>query len=189
VADHPDVQSLYHLVDALVPLMEANKLVHLVLVGFDEHLRTQLNVRALNAGLENRFHFSDRPPHVAQRLFAFDIYATTPEGRVPGSTFVEASASGIPVVATAVGCIPEVIENGVSGYVVKPADRLILRSVLGKLIADSALRKCLANAARQNFQSLGRFAPARMAEELEGAYLEWLHTQEKEVGACRWYRV
>jgi len=108
-----------------------------------------------------------------------------PECEVSGSTFVEASACGVPIVATAVGCIPEVIENGVSGYVVLPFDRLMLRSVLGKLIGDSELRSRICRAGREKFQVRGRFSAAKMAEAVEDAYVGWLASWSKRFSADR----
>jgi glycosyltransferase involved in cell wall biosynthesis len=104
---------------------------------------------------------------------------------VLGSTFVEASASGVPVVATAVGCLPEVIENGVSGYVVLPFDRVILRSVINNLIVESSLRSRFGKAGRANFVLRERFSAAKMAESIEDAYLGWLNVRADKAGVGR----
>jgi glycosyltransferase involved in cell wall biosynthesis len=66
---------------------------------------------------------------------------------------LEAMAHGRPVVASAVGGIPELVEDGVTGLLVEPGDVAGLRAALERLLADSALRK-----------RMGREARARVAE-------------------------
>ncbi|WP_278484574.1 glycosyltransferase family 4 protein [Achromobacter insolitus] len=185
VADDRDAQGLRILVEAMYPLMEVHPEVHLVLSGLHEPRLDQLRRRALEIGLIGRIHFPDCFLCVRDLLSAVDIYAMVPECEVLGSTFVEASACGVPVVATAVGCLPEVIENGVSGYVVLPFDRLILRSVIGKLIVDSRLRNQFGKAGRANFVLRERFSAATMAEAMEDAYLGWLNLGPDNAGVGR----
>jgi len=61
---------------------------------------------------------------------------------------LEAMAHGKPVVASAVGGIPEVVENGVTGYLVEPGDVAGLRAAIERLLADPVLRRRLGRAAR-----------------------------------------
>ncbi|WMD19737.1 glycosyltransferase family 4 protein [Achromobacter seleniivolatilans] len=184
LADDRDMQGFRILLEAMCPLMECHQDVHLLLAGLDELQQCNLTRRAFDIGLKSRIHFVDRPVYSDKLLGAFDIYAVAPESCVAGSTFVEASAHGVPVVGTAVGCIPEVIENGVSGYVVLPSDRLILRSVIGKLIEDGELRRRFGIAGRQKFEPHGKFSSIRMAEALESLYLGWLRASQAEEQAC-----
>lgn len=182
VADDRDAHGLRILVEAMYPLMEVHPEVHLVLGGLHEPRLDQLRRRALEIGLIGRIHFPDFRVCVRDLLCTVDIYAMVPEYEVLGSTFVEALACGVPVVATAVGCIPEVVENGVSGYVVLPFDRLILRSVIGKLIVDSRLRNQFGEAGRANFVLRESFSVAAMAKAMESAYLEWLNLEPDQAG-------
>jgi glycosyltransferase involved in cell wall biosynthesis len=66
---------------------------------------------------------------------------------------LEAMAHGKPVVASAVGGIPELVEDGVTGLLVEPGDVAGLRAAIERLLADPALRR-----------RLGRGARARVAE-------------------------
>jgi glycosyltransferase involved in cell wall biosynthesis len=61
---------------------------------------------------------------------------------------LEAMAHGKPVVASAVGGIPELVEDGVTGYLVEPGDVTGLRTAIERLLADPALRRRLGRAAR-----------------------------------------
>src|ERR671937_549308 len=61
---------------------------------------------------------------------------------------LEAMAYGKPVVASAVGGIPELVEDGVTGFLVEPGDVAGLRQAIERLLADPALRRRLGRAAR-----------------------------------------
>src|SRR5437016_6975196 len=61
---------------------------------------------------------------------------------------LEAMAHGRPVVASAVGGIPELVEDGVTGYLVEPGDVAGLRAAIERLLADPALRRRLGRAGR-----------------------------------------
>jgi glycosyltransferase involved in cell wall biosynthesis len=67
---------------------------------------------------------------------------------------LEAMAHGRPVVATAVGGIPELIEDGVTGLLVAPGDVAGLRASLERLLADPVLRRRLGRAARERVSAL-----------------------------------
>jgi glycosyltransferase involved in cell wall biosynthesis len=61
---------------------------------------------------------------------------------------LEAMAHGKPVVASAVGGIPELVEDGVTGFLVEPGDVAGLRAAIESLLADPALRRRLGHTAR-----------------------------------------
>src|SRR5438105_300990 len=61
---------------------------------------------------------------------------------------LEAMAHGRPIVASAVGGLPELVEDGVTGFLVEPGDVEGLRTALRRLLADPALRRRLGGAAR-----------------------------------------
>ena len=82
----------------------------------------------------------------------------------------EAMAYGRPVVATAVGGLVDVVENGVTGLLVPPGDAAALRSALERLLADAELRAQLGAAARERVVRDASWAAA--AERLLDVYAE-----------------
>jgi len=70
---------------------------------------------------------------------------------------LEASAAGVPVVATAVGGTPEVVANGQTGVLIPPGDADRLAIEVGRLLADSHLRERLGQAGRARMQALFSF--------------------------------
>ena len=80
----------------------------------------------------------------------------------------EAMAAGVPVVACAVGGIPEVVSDGVSGFLVAPGDKATLERHLRWLLTDRTLAARLGAAARETARL--RFAPERSLAKLEEIY-------------------
>jgi glycosyltransferase involved in cell wall biosynthesis len=83
-------------------------------------------------------------------------------------TLMEAMASGLPAVATAVGGIPELVVPGVTGRLVPPGDVSALAAAMEGLLADPELRRRMGSASRQVAET--RFGRQRMISELEDIY-------------------
>jgi glycosyltransferase involved in cell wall biosynthesis len=84
------------------------------------------------------------------------------------NAMIEAMAAGLPVVVTGVGGIPDVIENGVSGLVVRPRSSSELQIALGRMMDDADLRRSLASAAYEIARN--RFSTDIATEKLRRAF-------------------
>jgi glycogen(starch) synthase len=82
-------------------------------------------------------------------LASLDVLVLPSAYEEMGSVLTEAMAAGVPVVASDVGGIPEVVDEGVTGLLVPPLDVDALAGALDRLVADSALRERLADGARR----------------------------------------
>ena len=99
--------------------------------------------------------FQSDPSMVAQYYQAADVYLHAARADTFPNTVLEALASGKPVVATAVGGIPEQIEDGVTGFLTPPADAKAMAARVEDLIRDDELRlkmgRQAAESARRRF--------------------------------------
>jgi colanic acid/amylovoran biosynthesis glycosyltransferase len=77
---------------------------------------------------------------------------------------MEAMSSGVPVVASAISGIPELVEDGIGGLLVPPGDAAAIRDALRRLADDPALRARLGAAARERV--LAEFDADASAAEL-----------------------
>ena len=84
-------------------------------------------------------------------------------------TLVEAAAAGRPAVASRVGGVPEILQDGVTGLLTPPGDPEALAAALRRL-EDPATRTRMGNAARDRWR--GHFAPEILAATLAGVYRE-----------------
>lgn len=83
---------------------------------------------------------------------------------------LEAMAAGMPAVTTSVGGIPDLIEDGIDGYMVTPGDKEALARVLDRLLADPALQRRIGTAARRKIEQ--RFSADVVVPRLEQLYAE-----------------
>jgi glycosyltransferase involved in cell wall biosynthesis len=85
-----------------------------------------------------------------------------------GLPAAEAMACGLPVVATTGGALPEVVEDGVTGILVPPADARALADAMDSLMRDGQLRRRMGEAGRQRI--LDRFSWSKAALQTEAVY-------------------
>ena len=83
-------------------------------------------------------------------------------------SLLEAMAAGVPVVASAVGGIPDVVKHGVNGLLVAPGDELDLLRAMRRLLRDPALAARLGAAGRETVRA--RHAPEQVLERLGEVY-------------------
>jgi glycosyltransferase involved in cell wall biosynthesis len=143
---------------------------HLLLVG-DGVLRGALEAQARQLGVADRVHFLGTRPDVPRILAAADVFvlASTVEGN-PLSV-MEAMAAGKPVVATAVGCIPELV-TGPCGRLVPAGDPGALEDAMVALVRDASLARAAGEAAAR--AAAARFDDSHMAVAYEKLYAEVL---------------
>jgi len=85
-----------------------------------------------------------------------------------GMVAVEALTAGVPVVASAIGALPEIVSDGVDGVLVPAGNREAVASALRALVTDDARRAQLAAGALHNSR---RFAAAAVVPRIEAAYI------------------
>ncbi len=125
-----------------------------------------------NFGLEDRVEFLGHREDARRVLCGMDIMVQPSRREALGLSVLEALSAGVPVVASSVGGLPEVVEDGVNGFVVCPEDPEALSERIRALVIDRSLREALSGGARQTY--LRRFTLERMAQETAGVYREVL---------------
>ena len=110
------------------------------------------------------FDLVDPGRRVPELIGAFDVFALSSVPRSEGvpTVILEAMAAGVPVVATDVGAVSELVEDGVTGLVVPPLDAEALGGAILTLARDAALRASFAETARERARE--RFGLERLAD-------------------------
>jgi len=79
-----------------------------------------------------------------------DLFAMPARHEAFGIVYEEAAASGIPAIGSSINAIPEIIQDGATGFLVRPGDREALVRAIGALVDSVVLRRRMGNAARQH---------------------------------------
>ena len=145
-----------------------------LLLAGDGEERPALQAFTTSLGLNTRVHFTgraDRATTVA--LFKGCAFFALPSRQEPfGIVNLEAMAAGKAIVATRVGGVPEVVQEGSTGLLVPPDDPDALAAALTRLATDSALRCRLAESGRERAQ---QFTWSAIAEQYLEVYRDALH--------------
>lgn len=119
----------------------------LAIIG-DGHLRVNLEQQVASLGLTNRVAMLGARRDVPSLLRSADAYVSSSRTEGMSNALLEALSSGLPIVATRVGAAADIIEDRVSGLLVRPNDFSALAAAMEEIIGDFQLRQRLATAAR-----------------------------------------
>jgi len=144
---HP-VKDQAMLLHAFARVATACEDVDLLLVG-DGALRTTLTELCRSLGLEGRVQFLGVRKDVPEILRALDVFALTSLSEAASLTLLEAMASGVPVVVTAVGGNPELVRHGIDGFHVPRGDAGATANALLQILSNPSMAARMGQAARQ----------------------------------------
>jgi len=144
---------------------EADPRLMFVVVG-DGHARSTFEQDAESLGLAGRVHFAGWRSDIVRTLAAFDILVMPSAFEGGPTVVIEAMAMGLPVIATRVGMVPEIIDHGRNGLVCEYGADAELTRLIRRLAGDVEGRQRLGKAARD--RALGDLGLRTMAER----YLE-----------------
>ncbi len=158
--------------DFLAAVAEASRTVPALkaLVIGDGPLRQAAEAQARRLGIGARVVFTGLRKDVPALLAGMDVLAFSSEREGLSIAMLEAMAAGVPVVATAVGGTPELIEDGVSGLLVPPRAPSALAQALARLLADRPAAGRISRAARERVAA--RFSLERMVAAHDALYHE-----------------
>jgi glycosyltransferase involved in cell wall biosynthesis len=125
----------------------------LLLVGppdrLDPAYAESLKALAQELGLGQRVRFLGSRADVPDILRASDVFVLSSDYEGNPLSVLEAMAAGLPVISTAVGGVPELVQHGATGLLVPAGDACSLAEAIAQLGCDPARRAAMGNAARQ----------------------------------------
>jgi len=156
------------LIKAAPLIAEAFPQVSFLLVG-DGPLRSHVELLAEKLGVGKRVIITGMRDDIPRLLSAMDIVTLTSLNEGMGRSLVEAMAMGRAVVATDVGGVAEVVEDGTTGLLVPPSSPHQLAEAVINLLRDDKKRESFGWRARN---MVARFSAQAMVREIEKLYLE-----------------
>jgi glycosyltransferase involved in cell wall biosynthesis len=169
------------LIRALPQLLERDPSVRVLLIGAatdpqGDAYEQRLHSAATELGVTGQVVFAGARRDVAELLAISDIAVHSSTEPEPfGRVIVEAMAAGRPVVASDEGGVPEIIDDGVTGVLVRPADVDALAAALGRLLDDPAEAEAMGQ--RAVTAANQRFSAAAHASQIQAAYDDVLSTR------------
>jgi glycosyltransferase involved in cell wall biosynthesis len=138
-------KSVDTLIEAVGILQKEGKAIHLEIVGDGDQRASleHLAAQSLRAGSYNFYGFQTDPAALHCFYMQADIFVLCSVSEGLPRVVIEAMARGVPVVATTVGGIPDLVRHEQTGLLIPPRDPVALATSIQRLMQDGALRRKL----------------------------------------------
>jgi glycosyltransferase involved in cell wall biosynthesis len=160
-----------YLIEALPQILAAIPQARVALIGRfnrDESYTRKLRGFQLQQHLFGRVKWLGRRANIEEYLKAFDLMVMPSLDEPLGLVAIESQAAGIPVVASNIGGLPEIVEHGRTGWLVAAKDSQSLATTIINAAKNPELRAAIVQTARTNV--VEAFSPDRLTTEVEQAY-------------------
>jgi glycosyltransferase involved in cell wall biosynthesis len=167
IARLADIKGHCFLIDAIDIVRKTVPDVKLLIIGMGKeegHLKEQ--VRRLN--LEDYISFYPEVNRSAEFLGIFDCFVLPSLEEGLGLSVMEAQAAGLPVIASRIGGIPSLIDDGQNGLLVNPGRAEELSQAIIRVLSDPDLAKLLGTQARE--KAVSEYGVDKMAEKIIKIY-------------------
>jgi glycosyltransferase involved in cell wall biosynthesis len=154
-------------IEAFTKLADRHPEAILIVLGEGED-RNRLNELVLTSGLSNKVFLIGFVAESRSYLSSADVFLMASRKEGLPFALLEAGSVGLPVVATRVGGIPEVIVNGETGLLVPPNDAEAVSDAIGSLLADPAKAHELSTRLQEKIRA--DFSEERMTSETIASY-------------------
>lgn len=162
------VKGIIYLLKAMCDIRKVYNKISLLIIG-DGPQKEELEQLTIAYGLQSHVHFLGEMDKIQPLLKIFDIFVLPSLSEGMPVCLLEAMASGCPIVTTNVGGIPEMIENGKNGLLVRPADSKALSNAILYLLEHEKVRHSLVIEGKRVVRE--RFSAIKMAKTYEQLYI------------------
>ncbi len=164
------------LLKAAAKLAEERDDVRYIIAG-DGELERKLKALARSLGVTDIVTFAGFRRDIRAVLGAIDLFVLSSVAEGLCTSMLDAMASGVPVVATRVGGVPEIVVDEECGLLVPPSDEAALAAAIARALDDADLRRRLADGGRLRVK---RFSLERTVTETERLYVRLLRSKKGE---------
>lgn len=154
-------------IDAWPEVLRAVPDARLLIVG-EGPMEGDLRRQVAERGLQHRVHFAGVRRDIDEVLRGTFVALLPTYIEALPTALLEAAACGVPAIATRVGGVPEVVDDGVTGLLVELGDAAALPRAVVALLTDESRRAAMGRAARARAEA--RFDGDRWAHRLRGIY-------------------
>ena len=163
------------LLQAVAELRRSSPKFHLLIIG-EGDLHSRLETEAATLDLQEQIHFLGFRPDVLDWVASSDIFVLPSLAEPFGIALVEAMALSKPTVAVCIGGPLEIVENGVTGLLVPPADPHSLAQAIQRLLEHPEQARTMGQAGQR--RAAEHFSAAAMARRTEAVYRRCLPPED-----------
>jgi len=156
-----------HLITAMREVIAKFPTAELLFVG-DGKIKEDLINQSKNLALSKNIFFIPSVKNISSILALIDVFVMSSNQEGLGLSIMEAQAMGLPVIATFVGGIPELIEDNKTGILIPPQDPNIIAKAIISLLEDKQRAKQLGENAKRSIRE--KFSLDKMVDETERLY-------------------
>lgn len=172
-----------NLLEAMSIVVKQGANVHLTLLG-EGGLRQELERQVVHLGLEDRVVMPGFIENASELFHRFDLLVMPSLTEGLPITILEAMRAQVPIIASAVGGIPNILEDGVNGILVQPGKVEELSAAMNKLVASLSLREQFAE--KSYFLFKQNYSASQMALAYRQLYLDLVQgSPSLEYNRCR----
>lgn len=165
--------------EAARSMVNSGSSARFVVIG-DGELRGFLQNLAIEMGLAERVHFLGWRKDMVPVYAGLDLLALTSDNEGTPVALIEGMAAGVPVVATAVGGVPDVVRDGITGRLVPPGDPDAMQRAWRAALMEKETTERMRILARREVEA--RFGRERMLSAMAALYGELI---ERKTGGAR----
>lgn len=165
LADHKDYPAFLR---SIKRLSDLNPSIHAVIAGTGP-LETEIKSLARDLNLNEKVHFLGFRTDVPAWLPELDVFLFTSKTEGLGTSLLDALASGIPVVSTRAGGIPEIIEHGKNGLLAEPGDDEGLAQLVLRMLNEP---NASAQFVENGLKTVSKFSVEAMVQKTTALYTE-----------------
>ena len=187
------IKGVTYLVDAMAEVLQRHPNSLLVLVGKGDEKgeeEVKLSKQVENLGIVDNVRFLGWRPDVNEIMGCFDIFVLPSLNEGMGRVLVEAMSAGLPIVASRVGGIPDLVKHGENGLLVPPADAGALERAISDLLSDKPRRKRMGETGKKMCRP---YSVEAMVEKIDNLYSTLLArifyesaSRDREDGRATW---
>lgn len=163
LAEEKNIEELFQ---SLTSYLQRNQDVKIVLIG-DGPAKADLEELTISLGIQDQTIFVGEKPwlEIGKYYQLGDVFISASQSETQGLTYIEALASGLPVVAKVDRCLEDVIENNVNGFAFQ--DKKELQSALDRILSNDLEKERLSHEA---IKSAEKYSVGYFAKRVEAIY-------------------
>ncbi len=171
-----ELKGIQFMIRALPAILLADPSVYYLLVGEGSY-REALEEEVDKVGVKDRVIFTGQRNDIPRLLAASNVFVLPTLTEALPTVLAEAMAARLPIIASAVGGVPEMVTDGQNGCLVHPSEPQELSQACIALLADIEKQKSMALAGWQIVNQ--KFNIREQVEQLKTIYLDLIKTYEK----------